>query len=153
MTKRILMVFALLALLLGSAATADAGGRRGGPGWGRPGWGGGFYYGPRFWGPRPWWGPGWYGFRPWPLYPFYGGYYPYYYRTRPILRMHRRLSSNRILRSTSSKIRRSRYSRRRLLRPPLCHPIRASLSRASSGTTARTRGATSLTCTNVRGDG
>jgi hypothetical protein len=72
------MLVALLALLLGSAATADAGGRRGGPGWGRPGWGGGFYYGPRFWGPR-WWGPGWYGgFRPWPLYPFYGGYYyPY----------------------------------------------------------------------------
>ena len=76
MTKRILIVFALLALLLGSAATADAGGRRG-PGWGRPGWGGGFYYGPRYWGPRPGWGLGFYGYRPWPLYPFYGGYYPY----------------------------------------------------------------------------
>ncbi|MGH7333122.1 MAG: hypothetical protein ACREKS_10345 [Candidatus Rokuibacteriota bacterium] len=77
MTKRILWLVALGALLLGSAATADAGGRRG-PGWGRPGVGVGVYYGPRFWGPRPWWGPGWYGFRPWPLYPYYGGYYyPY----------------------------------------------------------------------------
>lgn len=77
MTKRMLLLFALIALLLGSATPADAGGRRG-PGWGRPGVGGGFYYGPRYWGPRPWWGPGWYGFRPWPLYPYYGGYYyPY----------------------------------------------------------------------------
>ena len=77
MMRRMFLLVALLALLLGSAAPADAGGRRG-PGWGRPGYGAGFYYGPRYWGPRPWWGPGWYGYRPWPLYPFYGGfYYPY----------------------------------------------------------------------------
>jgi hypothetical protein len=76
MMKRLPLLFALAALmLLGIAATAEAGGRRG-AGWGRPGVGVGFYVGPRYWGPRPWWGPGWYGFRPWPVYPYYG---PYYY--------------------------------------------------------------------------
>jgi hypothetical protein len=73
MTRRILALVALMALLLGGAATADAWGQRG-AGWGRPG----VYFGPGYWGPRPWWGPGWYGFRPWPYYPYYGGYYyPY----------------------------------------------------------------------------
>lgn len=68
----LLCVLAVL-LVLGIAATAEAGGRP--AGWGRPGVGVGVYVGPRYWGPRPWWGPGWYGFRPW-AYPYYG---PYYY--------------------------------------------------------------------------
>ena len=76
MTKRILALFALVALLLSGVSTADAGGPRGAA-WGRPGVSVGVYYGPRYWGPRPWWGPWYGGFRPWP-YPYYGGlYYPY----------------------------------------------------------------------------
>jgi len=71
MMKRLPLLFALAALLLGGAATAEAGGRKG-PGWGKPAVG--VYVAPRYWGPRPWWGPGWYGFRPWPAYPYY---YPY----------------------------------------------------------------------------